>query len=675
MKWSDGISAHAEAIPDKPALIVGEKVLSYNQLDERSTRLAHAFTERGVRSGDRVAIMLPNGAEFFEAGTAASKVGASVVPVNFHLKTDELTWILSDSTAKVLVTDDAVWSKVAAVAERVPSCDRIVVGGSGDDDYEAALASAGPSPASLTAPASFSPVFYTSGTTGRPKGVVHRSFASDPTSVERGQLSQVALWDWTAGDVHLLCGPAYHAGPGGWTMTALYVGATTVVMPAWDAAAWLDLVERHHVTRAFMVPAHFIRLLEHGAADRDLSSLRLIVHAAAPCPVAVKRRIIDALAPAEIWELYGMSEGGATRISPTEWLDRPGSVGTPWPGVGVRIISSSGEALSAGQTGLIYVAPAGGARFHYHNDPSKTDEAWLEDAFTVGDIGHVDADGYLYVTDRASDMVIRGGVNVYPREVEEVLYLHPDVVDCAVFGVPDPSLGERLKAMIELRSGSSVTDGDLAGWCRSRLADFKCPELIELIDTLPRDPNGKVLKRRLRDAHWSGSDLGTRPGPPSGRTPKLTAMSGFGSKGNMAEQKLFFDEVKEDDTGPQVSHELTRTDLVMYAGASGDFNPMHHDEVKAKAAGLPSVFGHGMFSAGLLAKAITDFVGIGNLRSYKVRFVKQTWPGEVLTSQVVVKAKREDGGAKMVDLECTLVNQDGEPKVAGEAVAELPVRG
>jgi acyl-CoA synthetase (AMP-forming)/AMP-acid ligase II len=497
---------------DKAALVLGDRTLTFGRLDDRSTRLAHGMAALGVGAGDRVAVMLPNSFEFFEAATAASKLDAAVVPVNWHLKTEELAWILADSEARLLVTDEAIWSAVAGVAERVAGCARIVVGTAGTAGYEAIIASAGDTPEPLAAPASFTPVFYTSGTTGRPKGVVHGAFGADRQAIERGQQSQVALWNWTADDVHLLCGPAYHAGPGGWTMTALYIGATTVIMPEWDAGAWLDLVERHRVTRAFMVPAHFIRILEVGAAGRDLSSLHLIVHAAAPCPIAVKRRIIDALEPAEVWELYGMSEGGATRISPGEWLDHPGSVGTPWPGVTIHIVSESGDQLGPEETGLIYVSPPGGARFHYHNDPEKTAGAWRhgrephgdqrQSAFTVGDIGHLDADGFLYITDRAADMVIRGGVNVYPREVEEVLYQHADVVDCAVFGIPDPRLGERLKAMVELRTGAPATETDLDAWCGERLARFKCPEIIELVDTLPRDPNGKVLKRRLRDAHW-----------------------------------------------------------------------------------------------------------------------------------------------------------------------------
>jgi long-chain acyl-CoA synthetase len=335
-------------------------------------------------------------------------------------------------------------------------------------------------------------VFYTSGTTARPKGIVIPGFGAE--RMRMGMEGQVALWQWTVDDVHLLCGPAYHAGPCGWTHTALFIGATTVVMPSWDAREWLRLVEKHRVTRGFMVPAHFIRLLEVPEEERasyDLSSLRLLVHAAAPCPVPVKRRVIEWLGPfgCEIHELYGASEGGATRISPSEWLERPGSVGLPWPGIEVRIVSESGERLPAGEQGLIYITPMAG-KFEYRNDPEKTAQAWRDDAFTVGDIGYLDDDGYLFITDRASDMVLWGGVNIAPREVEEVLYAHPAVVDCAVFGIPDERSGERLKAMVETRSEVDVEQ--LESFVRERLADYKVPKDWELVDELPRDSTGKV---------------------------------------------------------------------------------------------------------------------------------------------------------------------------------------
>jgi long-chain acyl-CoA synthetase len=495
---TQGVSSHARSQPGKPALICDDRVVTYAQLDGRANRLAHALRARGVGAGDRVAVMLPNSIELFEANVAISKLDAFVVPVNWHLKAAELDWILADSGAVVLVSH----ADLSAAWANAP-CPVLVVGEDGDGSYEAAIAAG--EGEHLEAASSASPVFYTSGTSGRPKGVVHGTL--DRERMELGQQGQAGLWFWAADDVYLLSGPAYHAGPGGWASTALFVGATVVILPAWDAREWLRLVERHRVTRSFMVPAHFIRILEVPADERsraDLSSLRLICHAAAPCPIDVKRRIIEALAPCAIWELYGGSEGGATRISPEEWLAHPGSVGLPWPGVEVRILDpEDGRRLGPGETGLIYVRPFGGARFHYHHDPEKTEQAWRDDAFTVGDVGHLDEEGYLYITDRASDMVIRGGVNVYPREVEEVLHAHPAVVDCAVFGIPDERLGEQLKAVVEARG---VTADELAAHVRAHLADFKCPAVWELVDTLPRDPNGKVLKRLLREAHWQGRD-------------------------------------------------------------------------------------------------------------------------------------------------------------------------
>ena len=315
----------------------------------------------------------------------------------------------------------------------------------------------------------------------------------------RAMEGQVALWGWTRDDVYVMSGPAYHASHLGWALCALYVGARTVVTAQFEARAWLAEVARRRGTRSFMVPAHFIRILEIPEDERaalDLSSLALVVHAAAPCPIAVKYRMLDAFPQTEIHELYGASEGGATKISPDEWRARPGSVGRPWPGVEVRILDEDGAPMPTGEAGMVYIRPAGTQRFTYRNDAAATDGAWRDDAFTVGDVGFVDADGYLTITDRVSDMVLWGGVNIAPREIEEVLYDHPAVVDCAVFGVPDPRDGERLKAMVQLRH--DVTTDELADHVESRLARFKVPREWEVVDELPRDQNGKVRKRLLR---------------------------------------------------------------------------------------------------------------------------------------------------------------------------------
>ena len=477
---------------DKPALVFGDRTLSFGELDDRANRLAAVLEGMGAVLGRPVAAVLPNGIEFFEVAMAAGKLGVPFLPINWHLKADELAYIATDADVSVVVA-----------GEEVAGRPTLVVG----DVYERAVAGGDPTARGVagTVP---SLVFYTSGTTARPKGVVHGGFTGE--AIRKGMEGQAALWRWTSDDVHLLCGPAYHAGPCGWAFTALYMNATTVIMPTWDAREWLLLVDRERVTRAFMVPAHFIRLLEVPERERDgydLSSLRIIVHGAAPCPVPVKRRMIEWLGPlgCEIHELYGGSEGGATRISPTEWLERPGSVGLPWPGVEVRVLDGEGNRLPSGEPGLVYITPMGGG-FEYRNDPEKTAAAWRDDAFTIGEIGYLDDDGYLFITDRASDMVLWGGVNIAPREVEEVLYGHPAVVDCAVFGVPDDRSGERLKAMVEVRAGLQVTTDELASFVRDRLADYKVPKDWELVDELPRDSAGKVRKRLLRDAHWQDRD-------------------------------------------------------------------------------------------------------------------------------------------------------------------------
>ncbi|MBI2170109.1 MAG: AMP-binding protein [Actinobacteria bacterium] len=498
-----GLWNHVAETPDKPALRMGTAQRTYGALGDRSLRLATALSDRGVAAGEPVAAMLPNGFEFFEVGCAAAALQARFLPVNWHLKGEELAYIVEDSGAKVLVAHESLGAPVDVALAASPALTVLSVG-SPACSYDPAIEESKPWGAGAPWPAP-GYMFYTSGTTGRPKGVLHGNV--DVERLETMNQGLIGLWGITADDTYLLTGPGYHAGPGGWAFAHLYAGGTVAILPSFDPRAWLGAVDRFGVTTTFMAPAHFIRVLEVDEADRatyDLESLRLVIHAGAPCPESVKRRIMEALEPAEVWELYGMSEGGATRASPAEWVERPGTVGKPWPGVEIKIIGEDGSDLPTGEPGVIYVTPAGG-RFEYHNDPEKTGEAWRGDLYTVGDIGYLDDDGYLYLTDRASDMVIRGGVNIYPAEIENVLHDHPAVVDCAVFGVPDERMGERVKAMIECRI--TVTAEEIQEYVRARLADFKCPEIVEFVDQLPRDPNGKVLKRRLREAHWKDEAL------------------------------------------------------------------------------------------------------------------------------------------------------------------------
>ena len=495
----NGYPKNAIAVPDRLAVVFETEELTYAELDARAARLAHVLSERGIRPGDRVGIMLGNSIEFIETLAATAKLEAASLTLNWHLRAEELAWVLKDSSVGVLVTHvdlaDAVNEAISAL-----ECEVIWVG----VDYEEQLAAAPSAPVPYVWPSTW-PVIYTSGTSGRPKGVVHGALASAEV-MQMAQDGLVELWGYRPTDIHLVAGPLYHAGPAGYCNTTLYVGGTVVVMDEWDPREFLRLVETHRVTTTFLTPAHFIRILEIPATERarfDTSSLRHVLHAGAPCPRTVKAAFMDAFPKAEIWELYGMSEGGATRVSPDEWRERPGTVGLPWPGVEISIVDlTTGDPVPNGEDGAIFVRPAYG-RFHYHNDELKTAEAWRDDSFTVGDVGHLDSDGYLYITDRLVDMVIRGGVNIYPRAIEEVLHRHPAVVDCAVFGVPDDRDGETVYAVVETRL--DVDTGELDGWCRSHLDRYSCPSGFTFVDALPRDPNGKVLKRLLREAAWAGA--------------------------------------------------------------------------------------------------------------------------------------------------------------------------
>jgi long-chain acyl-CoA synthetase len=340
---------------------------------------------------------------------------------------------------------------------------------------------------------------YTSGTTGRPKGVAigeddfRRRAAGVAASGER--------WGLGPDEVHLLVGPLYHSGPQFWSQMHLAVGATVVVMPKWDAREALALIERWRVTNTHMVPANFTRILEVPSDERerfDLSSLRLVMHAAAPCPVPLKRAFMDFVGAEKVYEYYGASEGGGTVITPQEWLEHPGSVGRPFPGNEFAILDDDGNELGPGEVGTVYAKPAASS-FRYHNDHDKTAAAHRGDWFTVGDAGYLDADGYLYLTDRKSDMVISGGVNIYPREIEDALYQHPEVVDCAVLGLPDERWGEILYAVVQRTEGSTLDAHGVVAYCREHLADYKRPRVVEFVEELPRDPNGKVRKPKLRE--------------------------------------------------------------------------------------------------------------------------------------------------------------------------------
>ncbi len=492
-----GVIHHAQARPEAIALRLGDKTLTYAELNERARRLSHVLFGLGVRRDDRVAVFLHNGLEFFEALHACGRLGAIAVPINAHFKADEAGWIVNDSGARVVVVD----AELLVALNGVPDVARVVIGA----QYEAAIAAA-PASGEIDAPDVIgdgwpTSMAYTSGTTGRPKGVAIG--AEDFRRRAAGVAAGGQLWKLGPDDVHLTVGPLYHSGPSYWSQMHLAFGGQVVVMKRWDAGGALSLIETYRVTTTHMVPANFQRLLALPPEQRgahDLSSLNVVVHAAAPCPVELKRAFMGFVGADKVWEYYGASEGGGTVISPQEWLEHPGSVGKPFPGNEFVILDDDGNELATGEVGTVWVKPAESS-FEYHNDPEKTAAQHRDGFFTVGDAGRLDDGGYLYLVDRKSDMVITGGVNVYPREIEDCLLNHTDVVDCAVLGVPDAEWGEVLYALVQARPGSGLDADGVMTWVRDHMADYKRPRIVEFVDEMPRDPNGKVRKPKLRDAY------------------------------------------------------------------------------------------------------------------------------------------------------------------------------
>ncbi len=501
-----GLAANARATPFRTALVCGDRRLTYGELDAWVNRTAHALAARGLGPGGRVAVMLPNCPEFFMLTHAAAQLGALAVPINARWRRDEIAHILADAAPVVLVfaaeyADEALAARAQAGTPPTSHCLAL-----GDVPGVTSFATAvdgqpTTAPPAATSESGFNVLVYTSGTTGRPKGVMHPTF--DPKIGFEAQKGLVTMWGFTPDDVHLVVGPVYHTMPNAYAAQHLFVGATVVMMTKFDAVECMRLIAAERVTTSSMVPAHFIRILEVPEAERaryDLSSVRKILHAAAPCPPEVKRRIMRVFPRGSVWEFYGATEGPGTIISPDEWEQRPGSVGRPWPGVGISVLDDAGVEVPPGTIGTIYITPPGGRRFAYHNDADKTASAFRGDRFTVGDLGWLDDAGYLFIADRRTDMVITGGVNVYPAEIEAALIAHPDVVDVAVFGIPDDRWGQSLHAVVEPRRGATLTIDAVTAWCREKLADYKCPRSVEFTPELPRDPNGKVLKRQLREA-------------------------------------------------------------------------------------------------------------------------------------------------------------------------------
>ncbi len=500
----------ARAEPERIALVDPEgREIRAGELAAAANRIVHGLRARGVRPGDVVASALGNGAPLLEVMLAAFQAGWHYTPVNPHLTAGEIAYLLGDSGAKAFFADasSAAAARPAADQAALPEAARFGVGSLPGFRSLASL-QAGQSDALPDARVAGQFMQYTSGTTGRPKAVRRVLPELDPETL-------LALWapnltrygiEPGGDDVHLVTSPMAHMAPLAFAWFSLHFEHRLVLMDRFDAQRTLELVERHRVTTTHMVPTQFHRLLRLPGAVRaahDVSSLRRVLHAAAPCPVEVKRRMLEWWGPV-LWEYYGATEGGGTLVRPEEWLRRPGTVGRPWPGADVKVLDDAGLECPPGRVGTVYLKLL--AEFEYKGDPEKTRAGRRGGYFTVGDVGELDEEGWLFLRDRKIDMIITGGVNVYPAEVEAALLAHPEVADAAVFGIPHEEWGEQVKAVVEPAPGASPgrdLEERLLAHCRERLAGYKCPRSVDFSDALPRDPNGKLYKRRLRDPWWA----------------------------------------------------------------------------------------------------------------------------------------------------------------------------
>ncbi len=501
---------YVESTPNKPAIIMGGTglTLTYRELEARSTQLARFLRDAGLRRGDHIALFMENQLRFPEVVWAALRSGLYITAINSYLTAPEVAYIVNDCQARALVTSadkSSVVAKLTGEAAIPNATTRLMVDGAipGFDAYEPAIEAF--SSERLPDEVLGSTMLYSSGTTGRPKGILAPLKDLTP-SENQAPKALGALFQFHRDMTYLSPAPMYHAAPLAFVNGTLSFGGTVVMMEKFDPVESLRLIEQHAVTHSQWVPTMFSRMLKRPEEDRqryDLSSHEVAVHAAAPCPVPVKRAMIEWWGSI-LFEYYAGTEGnGSTFITSEEWLKKPGSVGRVL-GAKLHIVDEEGVDLPPGKEGIVCFS--GGGTFEYHNDPEKTAESRLgEGRSTLGDVGYVDEDGYLFLTDRKAYMIISGGVNIYPREIEDHLVTHPKVEDVAVFGVPNDDFGEEVKAVIQVMAGvvaDDVLTRELLAYCREELAGFKVPRSIDYEAELPRLPTGKLYKRILRDRYW-----------------------------------------------------------------------------------------------------------------------------------------------------------------------------
>jgi long-chain acyl-CoA synthetase len=503
---------YAAQDPDKPAFIMAEsgEVVTYRDYEARCNRLAHLLRNQGLMRLDHYAVFMENNARYMESCGAGERAGHYYTCVNSYLTAEELAYIINNSESQVLITSEARRETALAALVDCPNvrlC--ITVDGPGDggkvvnlDEATAAFPDTPIADESLG-----TAMLYSSGTTGQPKGILRPLPENTPDNALPVYQFLMKLWRHREGMIHLLPAPLYHSAPHAALNFTIRVGGTTVIMERFDAELYLSLIEKHRITDSQLVPTMFSRMLklpEEVRGAYDVSSLEVVVHGAAPCPVQVKQQMIDWWGPT-IHEYYGATEAqGLTACDSEEWLARPGTVGQVKFGE-MRILDDDMKPCPPGTAGTIWFVNA--SEFEYFNDADRTDEAYSPDRTmsTVGDVGYVDEDGYLYLTDRATFMIISGGVNIYPQECENLLIIHPKVMDAAVFGVPNEEMGEEVKGVVQVAPGQTpgeALEAELIEFCREHLAHLKCPRSIDFIDELPRLPTGKLYKRILRDRYW-----------------------------------------------------------------------------------------------------------------------------------------------------------------------------
>jgi long-chain acyl-CoA synthetase len=504
---ADIVRVQARLRPDAAALVVGDRTITYAELDARSSQVAQAFRASGVGFGDRVAFIEKNGAEFFEVVCGLAKLGAVGVPVNWRLAPPEMLHVIEDAQARIVVVGSEFFGHLETVEDRLTTVRAIVAIGAHARWQSFAdwlIGHPDEDPGVTTGPDDIAFLMYTSGTTGLPKGVMltNGNYLCKATGIAQE-------WRFSPDSVSLAVMPMFHMAGSGWVLVGLYEGATTVVLRDVDPVAILDSVVRHRITNLLLVPAVIqMMVCAPGVEDADFSSVRAIVYGASPITDDVLVKGLDRFG-CEFLQVYGLTEttGSVTQLDVHDPTGRPDllrSCGKPYPWVELRIVDDDGREVPVGTVGEVWTRSAQNM-LGYWNNPAATaatvtDDGWLK----TGDAGYVDRDGYVYLHDRKKDMIVSGGENVYPIEVENVLMTHPTVDDVAVIGVPDEKWGEAVKAIVVPTAGTAPTEAELIAYARGRLAGFKLPKSVDFADVLPRNPSGKLLKRELREPHWAG---------------------------------------------------------------------------------------------------------------------------------------------------------------------------